>query len=239
MKNNVLVMLKNVAVGYENEIILKNVNFEIHKGAFIAMLGPNGSGKTTLLKTIAGIIKPIEGEIFFSEVGNDIALIGYVPQREALDPVFLLSAYEVVLMGTYGRVKAGRRLTKKEKDFAMKCIKLVEAESFAFEQFSELSGGQKQRILIARALAAHPRLLLLDEPTAGIDVSTTHNIMQTLSTLSAEQGLTVLMATHDVNLVKQYIQQIMIIHNRTIYNLTDKEFADSEKMTALLNVTLG
>ena len=176
MNTNTLVSLKNVAVGYNSNVILDGIDLEIRQGDFIALLGPNGCGKTTLLKTIAGILKPISGEINYYDVEN---LIGYVPQRETLNPAFLLTGYEVVLMGTYGRVKAGRPLPQKEKEFAIKCLRLIDSEQLANKPFFELSGGQRQRILIARALATRPRLLLLDEPTSGIDSPTSQSIMNT------------------------------------------------------------
>jgi ABC-type Mn2+/Zn2+ transport system ATPase subunit len=116
MNKNTLVSLKNVSVGYNSDVILDGIDLEIQQGDFIAVLGPNGCGKTTLLKTVAEILKPISGEINYCDSEN---LIGYVPQRETLNPAFLLTGYEVVLMGTFGRIKAGRPLPQKEKEWRL------------------------------------------------------------------------------------------------------------------------
>ncbi|MGB9602186.1 MAG: metal ABC transporter ATP-binding protein [Limisphaerales bacterium] len=235
-KENILVSLSDVAVGYDGNVILENINLDIRQGDFIALLGANGSGKTTLLKTIAGIQRPIKGNIYSKKTDN---LIGYVPQRESLNPAFLLTGYEVVLMGTYGRARPGRRLQQKEKELAKKCLRMIDSEEFARKPFFELSGGQRQRILIARALAVRPKLLLLDEPTSGIDAPTVQSIMQTLKTLNAEQGLSILLVTHDINVVKQYVKQLFIIQNNRLYSTTIKDITTPEKIAALLDVSLG
>ncbi|MGC8744788.1 MAG: metal ABC transporter ATP-binding protein [Verrucomicrobiia bacterium] len=239
MKNdneNVLVSLNEVDIGYNNNAVLENISLEIKRGDFTALLGANGSGKTTLLKTIAGILKPLKGEIYYNEIEN---LIGYVPQKESLNPEFLLTGYEVVLMGTYGRARPGRPLQQKEKELAKKCLRLIDSESFAKKPFFELSGGQRQRILIARALAVRPKLLLLDEPTSGIDTPTAQSIMQTLQTLNSEQGLAVMLVTHDINAVKQYVKQILIIQNHKIYSTTIEDITTPEKIASLLDLSLG
>lgn len=235
MNTNTLVSLKNVAVGYNSNVILDGIDLEIRQGDFIALLGPNGCGKTTLLKTIAGILKPISGEINYCDVEN---LIGYVPQRETLSPAFLLTGYEVVLMGTYGRVKAGRPLPQKEKELAIKCLKLIDSEQLANKPFFELSGGQRQRILIARALATRPRLLLLDEPTSGIDSPTSQSIMQTLQTLNIEQGISILLVMHDINVIKNYAREILIIYNNKVHRTVMQDITTPEKIATLLNISI-
>ncbi len=235
MNNNTLVSLKNVAVGYNSNYILDDINLEIQQGDFIAILGPNGCGKTTLLKTIAGILKPISGEMNYCDIEN---LIGYVPQKETLNPSFLLTGYEVVLMGTYGRIKAGRPLPQKEKELAIKCLKLIDSEQLANKPFFELSGGQKQRILIARALATRPRLLLLDEPTSGIDSPTSQSIMKTLQTLNIEQGLSLLLITHDINVIKNYAKDVLIIYNNKIHRTARQDITSPEKIATLLNISI-
>lgn len=235
-EDNILISLKDVAAGYNGEEILDGINLEIRVGDFFALMGANGSGKTTLLKTIAGILKPVRGEVFHKDTEN---LIGYVPQRESLNPAFLLTGYEVVLMGTYGRAKPGRPLQQKEKEFAKKCLQLIESEGFAKKPFFELSGGQRQRILIARALATRPRLLLLDEPTAGVDSPTIQSIMETLNKLNAEQGLSILLVTHDVSVVKKYVKKLLIIQNKKVHLTTVQDIATPEKIAALLDVSLG
>ncbi len=235
MNTNTLVSLKNVAVGYNSNVILDGIDLEIRQGDFIALLGPNGCGKTTLLKTIAGILKPISGEINYYDFDD---LIGYVPQRETLNPAFLLTGYEVVLMGTYGRVKAGRPLPQKEKEFAIKCLRLIDSEQLANKPFFELSGGQRQRILIARALAMRPRLLLLDEPTSGIDSPTSQSIMQTLQTFNTEQGLSILLVMHDINVIKHYAREILIIYNNKVHRTVMQDITTPEKIATLLNISI-
>jgi ABC-type Mn2+/Zn2+ transport system ATPase subunit len=195
-----LIALRDASFGYENREILAHVSFTIEEGDFVALLGPNGAGKTTLLRGIVRLIPLLAGSL---ECGFDRAAnpIGYVPQREALDPIFPLTAHEVVLMGTYARLSPLRPVGRAERRIAAECLEQVGMQAVAEQRFSSLSGGQKQRVLIARALAAEPLLLVLDEPTAGVDPGAASAIMNVVAHLNRERGLTVLLVTHQLRML--------------------------------------
>jgi ABC-type Mn2+/Zn2+ transport system ATPase subunit len=195
-----LVRLRDVSLGYENRPVLEHVSLELGRGEFVALLGPNGAGKTTLLRGIVGLIPVMAGAIEY-EFERATDPIGYVPQRETLDPAFPLTVLEVVLMGTYARLPALRRVGARQRSLAARCLDFVGLGALAEQRFAALSGGQTQRVLIARALAAEPILIVLDEPTAGVDAEATAAIMDVLSRLNRESGLTVLLVTHQVRML--------------------------------------
>jgi manganese/zinc/iron transport system ATP- binding protein len=234
-----LFVLDHVSVGYRQRAVLSEVQLQLPAGSFTALLGGNGSGKTTLLKTLAGILPPLAGRVVYPERDGRALILGYVPQRESLDALFLLSAFEVALMGTYGRIRAGRLVSAQEKAFTVKCLRLTGAEEFASQQFSRLSGGQKQRVLIARALAARPHLLLLDEPTAGIDAAAAQAIMEVLSALHREQGLNVLWVTHDLATVRRYADTVIWLKRGQVLQGPVTELMTPDKITELLELSWG
>ena len=207
-----LLMLNNVSVGYGREAILHGVQLRVARGSFTALLGANGSGKTTLLKTIVGILPPLAGRVEFPASSGPPPVLGYVPQRETLDPLYLVSSHEVVLMGTYGRLGAGRQPSASDRQFALECLEKTGVADLRQQRFSMLSGGQKQRVLIARALATRPDILVLDEPTAGIDTTATRGILELLRELHRQRGLTILMVNHDLAAVRQNAQHVIWLH---------------------------
>ena len=182
-----LLRLRDVSLGYGHRPVLEHVSLEIVRGEFVALLGPNGAGKTTLLRGIVGLIPLLAGALEY-DLDRASSPLGYVPQRESLDPTFPLTVFEVVLMGTYARLGPLRRVGRQER-------------ALASQRFASLSGGQTQRALIARALAARPEFLLLDEPTAGVDAEASAAIMAVLSRLNRDDGLTVLLVTHQLRLL--------------------------------------
>lgn len=208
-----LLELEDLAVGYGRQPVLEHLNLRLPRSGFTGLLGANGSGKSTLIRTFLGILPPLAGRIHFVPVDGRTPILGYVPQRESLDPIYLLSSLEIVLMGVCGRVKPGRFLRAADRTLAHACLEQTGAESLASRRFSELSGGQKQRVLIARALAAQPDFLLLDEPTSGIDATAKLAIMDLLRRLHTEQRLTILMASHDLPVVREYAEQAVWLHS--------------------------
>jgi ABC-type Mn2+/Zn2+ transport system ATPase subunit len=201
-----LLILDQVEVGYRGRAVLRGANATIASGDSIGLLGANGSGKTTLLKTMAGVLGPVSGKMRFAG-GARRPVIGYVPQRESLDQSFLLSSLEVVLMGVCGSVGPGRFLRREHREWARQCMERTGAADLARRAFAELSGGQKQRVLIARALVAKPELLLLDEPTAGVDASATDAIAELLQRLNSD-GMTLVMVNHDLPVVRRVARRI-------------------------------
>lgn len=209
MPDDNLLTLADVTVGYDRHPVLRQVNLHVARGRFTGLLGANGSGKSTLLRTILGILPPLAGRVQLGTVDGRPPVLGYVPQSEALDPVFLLSAYEVVLMGACGRVGPGRFFGRVEREWARHCLRETGVEALARWRFSQLSGGQKQRVLIARALATKPDFLLLDEPTAGVDAAATEAILELLRRIHEKQQLTMLMVNHDLASMRRCAQEVI------------------------------
>ena len=204
-----ILILERLTVGYGRQPILRNLSATIARGDSVGLLGANGSGKTTLLKTLAGVLPPIEGRVRFTSDSSDAKrpVIGYVPQRESLDQSFFLSSIEVALMGACGRVRPGRFLGRVEHEWTRECLHRTGSADLAHRRFAELSGGQKQRVLIARALVAKPDMLLLDEPTAGVDTAATAAIAELLSSLHVD-GITLVMVNHDLPILRRVARQI-------------------------------
>jgi ABC-type Mn2+/Zn2+ transport system ATPase subunit len=200
----------NVTLGYGRKMVLHGVNLGIKAGDFVGLVGPNGSGKTTFLRGLLGILRPRQGEIRLTPPPEARRPgFGYVPQEKAVDHVFPLSVLEVVLMGRFKQIGPGRQPRPADYTLALKSLDHVGLESLAQAAFQELSGGQKQRVLIARALAAEPHVLVLDEPTSSMDLASEKHLMALIKTLH-EQQLTVVLATHNLNLVAQYAQQLAL-----------------------------
>lgn len=234
-----LLELEGVTVGYGRQAVLSGLNLTLRRGAFTGLMGANGSGKSTLLRTILGIQPPLAGRVRFQGANGRPPILGYVPQREALDAAFLVSGIEVVLMGACGRVGAGRFYPRAEKAWARQCLRDVEAADLAHHRFSELSGGQKQRVLMARALATRPDLLILDEPTTGIDAGTTRAILELLRRLHGERGLTVLMVNHDLPAMRRYVNDVIWIHEGRLLRGPVSELLRREKVEEFLGPSLA
>ena len=200
-----VVSLEDVALGYAGTPVLRHVSFAIEAGEFCALLGPNGAGKTTLLRGMLGLIPLLAGRI---EYGFDrrASPPGYVPQKETLDPIFPVTAHEVVLMAAAARTGVLRPVSRQTRRLASACLARVGLEYAADQPFWTLSGGQKQRVLIARALAVEPRVLLLDEPTAGVDPTAEAAIADAIARLNRDDGLTVVLVSHHLRLVRQVAQ---------------------------------
>lgn len=229
-----LLSLDKVVVGYGRRVVLQDINLTVPRGSFTGLLGANGSGKSTLIRTILGIIPPLSGRVQFRNVDGRPPVLGYTPQRESLDPIFLLSSYEIVLMGTCGRVGPGKRISSTEKDWAKECLHETGADQFSSTLFSRLSGGQKQRVLMARALAAKPDFLLLDEPTSGIDAAARHAIMDVLQRIQKQRQLTVVMASHDFPLVRSNVQNVIWLHAGRILQGPAQDLLKPEKIEEIL-----
>jgi zinc transport system ATP-binding protein len=200
-----LLKATNLGVGYEVPV-LKNINFEISEGDYFCIVGENGSGKTTLMKTMLGLQQPISGEITYGDglVKNEI---GYLPQQSDVQRDFPASVYEIVLSGCQNSLGKGFFYTKDHKKLALTNIKRMGIEPLKDRCYRELSGGQQQRVLLARALCATKRALLLDEPVAGLDPTVTQEMYQLIKELNRD-GLTVIMISHDIVNIKNYATKI-------------------------------
>ena len=196
-----LISFQNVALGYDGIPVLQDVTLDVHRGDFLALVGPNGCGKSTILKGMAGILDPIRGTIKRGKGGGPIKF-GYVPQGDTIDMVFPLTAFDVALMGTYGRASPGRPVSRTDRERARACLADVGLADLERKPFPALSGGQRQRVLVARALAADPDILLLDEPLSGIDLRAVQTIMDLIARLHQERGLTTVMVSHHLKALR-------------------------------------
>lgn len=204
-----LIKLENVAIGYDKTALLDSINLSIQHGQFWGIIGPNGGGKTTLLKTMVGLIPPLEGKVLYSQ--DQPLIFGYVPQRENFDRIFPISAAEVVVMGRYIRIPVGRGIKKEDWKVVMECLEKVEIPHLKNRPFRSLSGGEKQRTLIARALAGEPDVLILDEPTASMDIKGETAIMGLIERIREKDNLTVLMVSHFLNTVAKFAEHVIVI----------------------------
>lgn len=209
--NDALVSFEDVALGYDGTPVLEGLTLAVRPGDCLALLGPNGCGKSTILKAMAGIVPPIRGTVQRTRDGRPVRF-GYVPQQETLDLAFPMTAAEAVEMGTYGGLPLGRHVGRAQRERALKCLEQVGAAELRRHLFHTLSGGQKQRVLVARALAAEPDLLLLDEPLSGIDAPTATAILTLLGRLNRGQGLTILLVTHHLGGVREVIREAIWVH---------------------------
>lgn len=198
--------MRGAAFGYGGRPLLRNVDLEIHAGELLGIVGPNGGGKTTLIRGILGLIPPLQGSVERSS-----QRLGYVPQRESLDPIFPLAVYEVVEMGAYGRLSGMRCLSRDERQLARTQLERVGLAERAKDAFASLSGGQRQRVLIARALMSAPNLLVLDEPTSGVDHEAELRILELLRELAAKENLAVLLVSHHLELLREEVREVLLV----------------------------
>ena len=236
--NESLITLENLSIGYNGQAVLPGISFSIARASFTAILGANGSGKSTLLKTMLGLLPPVAGRIDTAATGGPLTF-GYVPQSNQFDPVYLLTGFEVALMGVYGRIRLGRRIPADERAFTRECLHAMGAEDFSRKRFAELSGGQKQRVLIARALATRPDVLVLDEPTAGVDREATAAVLEFISRICREKKITVLLVTHDFSAVRHYAEKVIWLHEgKVFYGAADK-LLTAERMAEIFEMGMG
>jgi ABC-type Mn2+/Zn2+ transport system ATPase subunit len=208
-----LISFQDVALGYDGVPVLEGLALDVRAGDFLALVGPNGCGKSTILKGMAGILEPLRGRIS-REIDGRPVRFGYVPQRETIEMVFPLTVFQVALMGTYGRVGPGLPVTHAERELVSGCLDDLGLGDLQRKPFPALSGGQRQRVLIARALAAEPDLLLLDEPLSGIDLRAAQVIMDLIERLHRERRLTMVMVSHHLKVLREHemVREVVWVH---------------------------
>lgn len=211
---------ENVSLGYEGHAILTGLNFSVNAGEYLCIVGENGSGKSTLMKTILGLQKPLAGKIAFGD-GLKNNEIGYLPQQTQVQKDFPATVWEIVLSGCQAR--AGRRpfYSKEEKALARANMEKMNVTQFSKRCYRELSGGQQQRVLLARALCATQRLLLLDEPVTGLDPKVTMEMYQLIQKLNREDKVTVIMISHDITAAVRYASHILHIGHEIFFGPTE------------------
>ncbi len=219
-----LLELRDAAFGYGGEPIVSGIDLRVEAGAFLGVLGPNGSGKTTLLRGLLGLLEPLRGRVDYAAVR-----FGYVPQRETLDPVYPLTVEEVVAMGGYGQLPGLKRFANPERALARECLERVQLLGRRGALFSNLSGGQRQRALIARALMARPNLLVLDEPTSGVDQQTQELVLDLLRGLNAKEDLGIVLVSHQAAMTRA-VRDVMWIADGTARSRAPGEVPDSDAL---------
>ncbi|MBU5443054.1 metal ABC transporter ATP-binding protein [Paenibacillus sp. MSJ-34] len=204
-----VITLEQVNFSYQHQIVIQNLDFVVKQRDFVGLVGANGAGKTTLMRMIVGLLTPSAGRIdlFGSPIAQfrDWERIGYVPQKNSFNPLFPATVKEVVMSGMYNKRKMFRRIGREDLRKAEDAMQVMRIEDLAGKRIGQLSGGQQQRVFLARALINKPDLLLLDEPTVGIDVETQHNFFQLIRHMHQHHRMTIVMVTHDIEMVEEYI----------------------------------
>lgn len=235
---SVAIAIEGLSVVLKGKEILKNINFTLEEGHFLGIVGPNGGGKTTLIRTILGLLKPSSGSVRIFSQGSEAyhmlnGIFGYLPQHQNIDPNFPATALDIALMGRYRKVGFLRWPGKKDREKAIQCLSIMGAEDMKDTQYSQLSGGQQQRISIARALAGDPKILVLDEPSTGIDVVGQEDFYHLLKGLQKKMGLTILMVSHDIGTVTTYVDEISCLNINLYYHGNPLGALEEKVMTSL------
>ncbi|UCG39660.1 MAG: metal ABC transporter ATP-binding protein [bacterium] len=235
---DVLIDLDGITFRYGRELILDSVSLQVRRGDFVALLGPNGSGKSTLIRIVLGLLRPDEGEVRL--MGRDLDefnswdRIGYVPQKATdLDPLFPASVREVVAMGLLTHKRWPRFLGTGDERVIDEALDLLEMRPFRKRQIWALSGGQQQRVFIARALASQPEVLILDEPTAGVDGVTQERFYDLLQRINRERGVTLILVTHDIGVVTKHVTKVACLNQKLVFHGSHSDFCESEQAITL------
>ena len=199
---------KNLCLGYGNNIVVKDLSFSDSAGEYVCVTGSNGSGKSTLIKTILGLKSPISGRVEFCE-GFTKNQIGYLPQQTDFQKDFPASVREIVLSGFQGKCGFRPYYNKTEKDFAKQAMSKMNIRALSKQCYRELSGGQQQRVLLARALCAAGKMLILDEPVSGLDPVASSEMYNVINDLNKNDKVTIIMISHDIEAVKKYSDKII------------------------------
>ena len=211
---------------------MRGVDLTLHAGDFLGVLGPNGAGKSTILKTMLGLIAPLKGRIERRGGAAGPLRFGYVPQKEKLDVIYPLTVWEVAEMGTYRRFEWPSGPHRKRRDeLVHRCLGDCGAGDLVGRRYSDLSGGQRQRVLIARALAAEPEVLILDEPLAGIDVSTQKSLLALFEEFKSRRGLTLLMVSHRLQAERDLFTHIAWVEDGAVEHGPSAQMLRSRRLT--------
>lgn len=218
-----LLTCSNIALGYEGKKIVEDLNFSVNTGDYLCIVGENGSGKSTLMKTLLNLKSPMEGNILIGD-GLKQEEIGYLPQQTVVQKDFPASVGEIVLSGCLNRCGIRPFYSKEEKQLAIKNMEKLGISHLAKKCYRELSGGQQQRVLLARALCATRKLLLLDEPVAGLDPKAMADMYQLIESLNSKDGITVIMISHDIKAAVRYASHILHISNKPLFYGEKKDY---------------
>ena len=228
-----IIELNHIYYRYDRDYVLEDIHFKVNRGTFLGIVGPNGSGKSTLLKLILGLLKPQQGEIRLfgkdSRTFKERHKIGFISQKaNSFNSGFPATVQEVVASGLTKKMGLRRFYNRQDLESVKKALASVGMESFLHRNIGELSGGQQQRIFIARALVSEPQLLVLDEPTVGVDVKNVQSFYELLGQLN-KQGMTLLMVTHDIGAITDKVTNVACLNKNFFFHGTSQEFEDKKQ----------
>ncbi|MBU2599633.1 ABC transporter ATP-binding protein [bacterium] len=216
-----MIRLENIKASYSEFSVLEGINFHVSEGEFLGIIGPNGAGKTTLLKVMTGVKRALNGKIMLDDKDisslsrKEIAkIMAVVPQSIFIPPLFTVE--DVVLMGRYAHQENRFGVTKQDLAVCEEAMRKTDTIGFRHRQINELSGGERQAVIIARALAQEPKILMLDEPTANLDIKHQMRVLGLVKTLVREHGITTVMVIHDLNLAARFCDRLILLHNHRI-----------------------
>ncbi|MCZ6802758.1 MAG: metal ABC transporter ATP-binding protein [Proteobacteria bacterium] len=217
-----IINLDNVSFSYAHIPVLRDITLAIGEGEFLGVIGPNAGGKSTLLKLILGLLQPDKGDIkvFGKSPDKGRSRIGYVPQYPAFSRDFPINVLDAVLLGRLGETRWYGGYTQKDKNIAMDSLKAVEIDNISNQTIDSLSGGQLQRVLIARALASRPDILILDEPTANIDVRAEEDIFALLKEYN--EHMTIIVVSHDIGFISGYVDRVACLNQTLLCHTTSE-----------------
>ena len=230
------IKVNNVSLGYEGKAIVSELSFEVNKGDYLCIVGENGSGKSTLMKTLLGQKNVVSGKIEFGD-GLRQNEIGYLPQQTEVQKDFPASVKEIVLSGCLNNMGLRPFYSKSQKNRAKEIMEKLNISDLSNACYRELSGGQQQRVLLARALCATKKLLVLDEPVAGLDPIITKNLYKLISDINKE-GITVIMVSHDIHAAIEFASHILHIGNKPLFFGTKEEYKNSDRVFWSLSLRL-
>jgi len=229
--SNPIIEVKNVAYNYESQQVLERVNLQVNEGEFVGLVGPNGSGKSTLLKLILGMLTPQAGEVKILGVPigkfRNWSEIGYVSQKaNTFNRGFPATVSEIVETGLYGKIGLFKRMKKKDKQKVLDALSYVGLDGLADRNIAKLSGGQQQRVFIARGIVNDPKLLILDEPTVGVDQESVEQFYLLLEKLNKELGMTLILVSHDIGIVTEKVNKLVCLNKELFFHGSPKEFKE-------------
>ena len=235
----IFISVEDISFQYGTHSVLSNVTFNIFSGDFLALIGPNGSGKTTLIKIILGLMKPNKGIVRIQgktvEDYNNWEKIGYVPQKAiSFDPFFPVSVKEVVAMGLLSRKSVSKGERKNDGESIEWALSNVGLQDLTNWRIGKLSAGQQQRVFIARAIVNHPHILILDEPTTGVDAETQENFYKFLGDLNRNENITVVLVTHETGIIDKHIKKVACLNQKLVYHGSHSEFCRSDVFRDML-----
>ncbi len=235
---NKYIEVENVNFRYNRHLVLENINFHVKMGEYLGIIGPNGGGKTTLIKILLGLLKPDSGTVKI--FGQDVrefkqrALVGYVPQRILQDiSSFPATVEEIVESGRTARIGLLRWFGRKDKVAVEKAMETADISKFRSHLIGELSGGERQRVFIARALAGEPKVLILDEPSVGVDIAAQEQFYMFIEKLRKNHGLTIIFVSHDIDVIAHEVKCLLCLNKYLVYHGSPKKFIKEEYLEQL------